>query len=751
MDTPAQSEATSPLMRLMSLRLRRKWRTIGTFGLVILGPVLALSTFFILGPLAETSTSPALRLILLADMVYILVVAALVLYRVTKMVAARRARSAGSRLHLRLTGVFALVALLPTILIAVFATITVNLGLEGWFSDRVRSALGHSVEAAYAYEEEHREDLAADAEALAQFLDINRRATPFLADGDLRQLLSQGQQAIQRGLREAFVIDGVGEIQARGERSYLFDFEQPSEEDLARAAAGETVLIEDRDVNEFRALIRLDAFADRYLYVSREVDGQIIALLDETQETVGLYRQLESERGQFLFQFGLIYLGFAVILILAAIWLGLWFAERLSRPVGRLAGAAQRVGIGDLDVRVPEEAGEDEIAMLGRLFNQMTRQLKGQRDALIEQHEETETRRRQFDSVLTSVTSGVIGLDAEGRVDFMNRSAIKLLDLVEARDHGLTLSVAVPEFAALFEKLRGRGAQVVQEETKITRGGTQQSLLVRMSMRRDEDDALEGYVVAFDDVTDLVSAQRMAAWGDVARRIAHEIKNPLTPIQLSAERVQRKFSRLLEEADAEKLRELTGVIVRQTGDLRRIVDEFAKFARMPEPERAPDDIAQLLTDAVTLQEAGQPDIRFVTDIPDHPVPAEIDATMILQALTNLIKNGGEAIETLQEKGAPEGHEPELRIKMALAPETVEITISDNGIGLPPDRSRLFEPYVTTREKGTGLGLPIVKKIIEEHGGALELLDAEPFSEGAHQGAAARVVLPRLTEQEGEES
>ena len=432
-----------------------------------------------------------------------------------------------------------------------------------------------------------------------------------------------------------------------------------------------------------------------------------------------MYRQLESERGQFLFQFGLIYLGFAVILILAAIWFGLWFAERISRPIGRLAGGAQRVGIGDLDVRVPEEKGDDEIAMLGRLFNQMTRQLKGQRDALMDQHDRTEERRRQFDSVLSSVTSGVIGLDAEGRVDFMNRSAIQLLDLDDQRDHGMSLSVAVPEFGAIFKRLRKRNAPVVQEEIKVTRRGKLESLLVRLSVRRDADGALEGYVVAFDDVTDLVSAQRMAAWGDVARRIAHEIKNPLTPIQLSAERVRRKFSRLLDEADAAQLSELTEVIVRQTNDLRRIVDEFSRFARMPEPERQPEDVAQLLRDAVLLQQTGQPDCGSTVEIPKGR-SADLDATMIGQAFTNLIKNAGEAIESLQEKGAPEGHRPEIRVALTAREDMVDVTISDNGIGLPPDRARLFEPYVTTRAKGTGLGLPIVKKIIEEHGGSLDL-------------------------------
>jgi two-component system nitrogen regulation sensor histidine kinase NtrY len=728
--------------RFLQLRKTRRWRAASTFGLVILGPVLAIATFLVLGPLAEAVVTPALRLVLLADLVYILVVATLVLREVARIVASRRARSAGSRLHLRLTGVFALVALVPTILVAVFATITVNMGLESWFSDRVSTALGNSVDAAVAYQQEHRDDLSEDARALASFLNGNRRAAPFLSDGDLRQLLSQGQALIQRGLREAFVIDGGGEIRARGERSYLFDFERPDADALARAQAGELVLIEDREQSEFRALLRLDAFPDRYLYVSREVDGEITALLDETQQTVQLYRQLELDRGRVLFEFGLIYLGFAIIMILAAIWLGLWFAERLSRPVGRLASAAQRVGQGDLEVRVAEERSDDEIAMLGQLFNQMTRQLKGQRDTLIEQNAATEARRRLFDSVLTSVTAGVIGLNAEGRIDFVNRSAIRLLGLVEQRDSGLSLQAAVPEFAALVERLTRSFSESVQEEIKLTRRGKQESLLVRMATRRNTDGALEGYVVAFDDVTELVSAQRMAAWGDVARRIAHEIKNPLTPIQLSAERINRKFSRQLSEEDAAQLAQMTEVVVRQTNDLRRIVDEFSRFARMPEPETRLEDAVQLLREAVTLQQAGQPDVAFSVSLPAAPVFAELDATMIGQAFTNLIKNGGEAIESLVEKGAPKGFRPELRVRMTTTPETVVVEIADNGIGLPPDRAKLFEPYVTTREKGTGLGLPIVKKIVEEHGGTLELLDADEFTEGAHRGAMARITLPR---------
>ena len=383
--------------RMSTLRRQRDLQNAATLGLVILGPVLAVATFMVLGPFDQGTSAASLRLVLLADLVYVLVLATLVLQRVARMIAARRAQSAGSRLHLRLTGVFAIVALAPTVLVAVFASITVNFGLEGWFSERVRTVLGSSLAAAEAYEEEHRRDLREDAQALAESLNVARRAAFFVSDGELRQLLTQRQAQIQRGLSEAFVIDGSAEIRARGERSYLFDFEVPTPEQINAAAEGEIVVIEDWSQNEFRAIVQLGEFADRYLYVSRNVDGEILSLLDDTQETVALYNQLESERGRILFEFGLLYVGFAVILILAAIWLGLWFAERLSRPVGALAGAAQRVGAGDLNVQLDEEPGDDEIAMLGRLFNQMTRQLKGQRDTLMDNNAQIERRRRLFD------------------------------------------------------------------------------------------------------------------------------------------------------------------------------------------------------------------------------------------------------------------------------------------------------------------------------------------------------------------
>ena len=729
------------LTRFSRWQRQRHVRSAITMVLVLTAPALAALTYIIVGPMGQGASSPQLRLVLLVDLVYVLVVAAVVLRQVARMVSARRAKSAGSRLHLRLTGVFALSALIPTVLVAVFSVLMISIALEGLFSEPVGNVLRTSLTTAQAYEEEHRLELSRDGRGLAIYLNRERQQNLFMDDGEVRRALGEIQGQIERGLSEAFVLDGLGNIAARGARSYEFAFERPPPEAFEEADRTGLVIIEDLENNEFRALIPLTAFRDRYLYVTRQVDGNVLSLLDDTTQTVEQYEELATERGAILFQFGLLYLGFAVILILGAIWMGLWFAERLSRPVGRLVSASQRVGSGDLDVRVIEDDGDDEISQLGHYFNQMTSRLKGQRDELLETNRLTEMRGRLFDSVLSSVTSGVVGLDEDGRVTFVNPSARRLLSVGEDQADA-ALGVAIPEFAELFDQVRSAHSDSVQQQINMIRKGQQESLLVRMSPRRNADGALEGYVVAFDDVTDLVSAQRMAAWGDVARRIAHEIKNPLTPIQLSAERIKRKFGALVGD-EADKLDQMTDVIVRQTNDLRRIVDEFSKFARMPEPQLKMSDLTKLVSDAVALQSAGQPDVAIAADLPAEAILGELDATMITQALTNLIKNAGEATETYRENNPGADYRSEVRVQMTRDDGRVTIQISDNGIGLPEDRARLFEPYVTTRDKGTGLGLPIVKKIIEEHAGTLTLTDAEIFDGQTHAGACAIIQLPVL--------
>ncbi|MDA8853334.1 PAS domain-containing sensor histidine kinase [Amylibacter sp.] len=728
--------------KIKQWRNRRKFLIISAWSLILLGPILTGLTVYILQGEFGSNLSNVLRFILLIDGIYLLVVIAIVGYSVMRMFAARRAKSAGSRLHMRLSRVFAIVALIPTVLVAVFAVVTLSIGVEGWFSKNVQNVVSSSLSAAKAYKNEQSNDLKVDLKFMAIRLNEYKDTNPFVSDSDLRLQLISYQNLIQRGLKEAYIIDENANLRSRGELSYLFGYEEPNQEAMDSAKTGDLFIIEDWPNNEFRGLIKLESFADKYLYISRVVDGNILNLLDKTMESAITYNTMEAQREKILWSYGLLYFGFATFVILSSILLGMLFAERLSRPVGRLAGAAQRLGAGDFDVQVIEEKGDDEIAMLSRVFNHMTKQVKRQRDDLITANDYTERRRRLFDSVLSGVTAGVIGLSSDGNVGFINLAAEKLLNLNAENHEGKSIKLAVPEFVDLFLLIQKNENKTQQQEIKLTRAGATEILLVRVSARISEDLLVEGYVITFDDVTDLVSAQRLAAWGDVARRIAHEIKNPLTPIQLSAERLKRKYSPMV-GAEEDNLSQYCDVIIRQTNDLRRIVDEFSKFARMPEPIKRSVNITKLLKDVILLFEISSAAIKTNLKNSHGDINVNVDETMINQAFTNLIKNAGEAIESKAKLNSTNKFDPEIRIFIKKNVNNLEIIIEDNGIGLPTqERSRLFEPYVTNRENGTGLGLSIVKKIIEEHNGSLELLDASPFSNNEDFGAKMRIIFPK---------
>ena len=707
--------------------------------LIVLGPLLAIATYLFLGPFNVAGQSIWLRFFLLLDLIYVLLIVGIVLVRILYVLSQRRSRLAGSKLHFRLAGVFTTMSLLPTITVAVFATVSINLGLEAWFSERVQSVVGTSLSAARAYAEEQQVALVEDINSLAKGLQNLKKNKPLFEDDDLRNELASLQIKLQRGLKEAFILNGSGNIELRGERSYLFDFEKPDGKNIEKAVT-DVVLINDFNNNELRALLYLKGFGDRYLYITRDVDGTLFNLLDETQKTAVLYQQMESDRTAYLLNFAFLYFALALLLIVSSVLFALWFAERLSKPIGRLAAAAKRVGAGELTTQVIEDEGDDEIAQLGRYFNQMTKQLKHQRDTLVDNTQQIEERRRLFDSVLSSVTSGVIVLNPDGEVSFTNNSANVLLNYTKKIIIPNQLSDIFPELNDLFQNLKKSGSDNLQSEVKLVRSGRIENFLVRMAPM-NEDGNLKGYVVAFDDITSLVSAQRSAAWGDVARRIAHEIKNPLTPIQLSAERIRKKFSPLLTE-NSDGLRDMVDVITRQTDDIRRIVDEFSKFARMPELRRKNENLSALVESTVSLQQAGQPNVLINLSMPKLPVFTSIDATLINQALTNILKNAGESIGTRLQTASASNHNGVIEVLLKDKSDVIMLNISDNGVGLPQDRSRLFEPYVTTRDKGTGLGLAIVKKIIEEHGGILKLEDSSPFENTGIVGALVSIELPK---------
>ena len=701
--------------------------------LLALGFALALGTTFLLN---STQATPQLVLyILLADIAYMILLFGLIALRVVGLIADRRTKSAGAQLHLRLTGIFAVVAMAPTIIVAIFGAISISVGLEASFSAQVSSVVNNSLRTAQAYANEHRR--AIQGEVLNMANDLNRAGAVGVGREGLADLLRR-QQALRR-FSEAYLIDSARAIIQRGDFSYTFTYDPPSETQMARARLGEAIILEDQENNELRALVYLNSFIDTFLYVTRPIDGEVLLLLDETAETVAVYNRAEASRERLLSIFALIYLGFALLVITAAVWLGLWFAERLSRPIGALAGAAQRVGAGDLDVKVTEEQSGDEVALLSRVFNRMTAQVKGQRDALVQANRESERRRNFIETVLSGVSAGVIGLDAYGRVEMANDAAMAMLG-IETDPAGGELAEIAPALRDVFAQAQASVAGAAHRQVETEVGGELRELLVRVAARSSQNLG-EGYVLTIDDLTDLVSAQREAAWGDVARRIDHEIKNPLTPIQLSAERLRRKFGKLAGEEEA-NFNQYTDVIVRQASDIRRMVDEFSKFARMPEPAREETDIAALVRDAALLQSSARPDIAYEITGADAPSTALCDSGMVGQALTNLMKNAAEAIDSKVERNPDFAGAGKIAVSLTSDDDVIEIAVEDNGVSLPTGaRARLTEPYVTTREKGTGLGLAIVKKIAEQHHGALTLSDGAADPSGDRPGARATLSLP----------
>ncbi|MGC2413390.1 MAG: PAS domain-containing sensor histidine kinase [Stellaceae bacterium] len=654
------------------------------------------------------------------DLVLLLALAAIVAKRLIEVWAERRRGLAGSRLQIRLVGLFSLIAVLPTIIVAVFSYLFFGSGLENWFGDKVRTAITESVAVADAYVKEHQQAIRADALAMAA--DLNRSASSFQLNPQyLGPALTA--QAAMRGLTEAAVLDRNGTMLARTGLMFALGFEDVSKDALRRAQQGEVVIITDDQEERVRALVRLDEFSDLYLYVGRFIEPRVLAHRDETHLAAAQYEQLQGQRSGLQIKFAVIYIVVAMLVLAAAIAIGIHFAAQLADPISRLVGAAERVSAGDLSARVPEGEKDDELVSLSRAFNRMTYQIQSQQRELIDANRQLDERRRFTETVLTGVSAGVIGLDRGGRIYLPNRSASALLDVDLDLSIGQDLAEVAPEMAELLKQSARRPDRLAQAQVQIAGANSMRTLLVRIAAEPDaEQDGGEigGFVVTFDDITELLSAQRKAAWADIARRIAHEIKNPLTPIQLSAERLRRKYLKDIKK-DPETFRICTDTIIRHVEDIGRMVDEFSSFARMPAPVLKPEDLTTIVEQAVFLERTAHPKIAFETHFATHPVPLRCDARLVGQALINIIKN---AIESIESRIVESGPSPPGQVVVTVeADGPIAVTIDDNGKGLPRHgRERLTEPYVTTRAKGTGLGLAIVKKIMEDHQGELILSD-----------------------------
>jgi two-component system nitrogen regulation sensor histidine kinase NtrY len=656
------------------------------------------------------------------DLVLLLVLAALIARHMVVVWAERRRGLAGARLHIRLVVLFSAVAVTPAIIVAVFSALFLNFGIQSWFNERVSTALDESLRVAQAYLHEHQQTVRADLLAMAN--DLNRQAA-VLADNPALLTKIVTAQAAVRSLTEAVVFDDTGRIWARAGLSFSLELEPLPERALATARDGDVAVLTSENDDRVRALVQLDRYIGLYLYVGRYVEPRVLGHMMRTQNAVEAYKRLEIERSGLQIRFSLLFVVVALMLLLAAVWVGLAMATRLARPISGLIAAAERVRAGDLAARVPEGATGDELESLTRAFNRMTSQIESQRGELIEANRQLDIRRHFTEAVLAGVSAGVIGLDMHGRINLPNRSAANLLSAELDRAIGQPLAEIVPEMAELLDKAAKRPERLAQSQIVVERNRRMRTLLVRIAADIEADE-LRGYVVTFDDVTELMNAQRKAAWADVARRIAHEIKNPLTPIQLSAERLKRRYLKEI-ASDPETFIACTDTIVRQVADIGRMVDEFSAFARMPAPVMKPENLIELCREPLFLQRQAHPEIRFVTQMPETTVLLRCDARQVRQTITNLLQN---ALDAIEGRPAPtDGHAlpaGEIQLKIAVEAEQIVVTVSDNGKGFPPDepRERLTEPYVTTRGKGTGLGLAIVKKIMEDHGGDVVLEDRE---------------------------
>jgi two-component system nitrogen regulation sensor histidine kinase NtrY len=675
----------------------------------------AFITFIVLADLTPISpTHNVVVTLLLVNAVTVLLLLSIILREVWQVVQARRSGRAAARLHVRIVGLFSVIAAVPAILVAIVASVTLDRGLDRLFSTRTRSAVENSLIVAEAYLRDHAQFVRSDIMIIA--FEITRSKTVFEQDPDkLRQFLTF--QAAARGLGAAIVIDKDLKVIARANVNINQTFALPPRDALAHITAKEPQIVLLPDANYVAAIIKLEQFDDTYLYVTRLLDPRVVPQLQATRASVTEYAALEARRIGVQVAFALMYTVIALIVLLSAVWIGFNFANRLVAPIRRLIGAANAVSTGNLYVRVPVRQAEGDLAHLGETFNRMIQELRTQRDDIVHARDVMDSRRRFTEAVLSGASAGVIGVDSKGNVSILNRSAEKLIGRTESEALGQPLTEVLPELVGTMAAVQSGASP--QDQITISRNNRERNLSVRVTSEQSADSD-RGYVVTLDDITELVAAQRTSAWADVARRIAHEIKNPLTPIQLSAERLRRKYGKMINE-DRGVFEQCTDTIVRQVDDIRRMVDEFSHFARMPKPVLAAENMADTVRQAVFLMRVGNSEIDINADISEDPMPARFDRRLISQTLTNTIKNATEAIAAVPSEELGKGV---IQVNAAREGDDIVIDIIDNGIGLPKEnRNRLLEPYVTTREKGTGLGLAIVGRIVEEHGGTIELRDA----------------------------
>jgi two-component system nitrogen regulation sensor histidine kinase NtrY len=732
-ELPLIAEAKPRWRRRIAVVLRR-----GRFmplieGLTLIAlVVMATISYFIIteeGSPETLLTPPMVATLLVANLVPAMALMVLVARRLAMRRAAESPIGGRGRLHVRLVALFSVIASVPTLLVVIFASLLFQSGLDFWLSDRAQTVIKNAQEVASQYRKDQRAEVQLEVQTMGSDVVgwVNERGIDDPQFGDFMLDQTTRRKLLETAL---LTISDKGEIQMQGGVN-LYD--RPLEDRFAAATlqalkAGQA-LAKEEGGDRVEAVVRLDPRAQVYVYGARAVDARLLKLAEDAQSAASDSQRTLARARTLQFRFNAILLAVSLLIVGISIWIALKLADRLVRPVGELVDAARRITAGDLTTRVtagevtgrvPGMRVQDEIGILGRAFNRMTKRLEEQTGDLVSANAQLESRRAFIEAVLSGVTAGIISVDQERNVRLINSSAEALLKTERGQAVGQKLAELAPELDAHLDE--DQREDIIQ----FASGGEPRTLAVKRV--RVEG----GHVLTFDDITEQLLDQRRAAWSDVARRIAHEIKNPLTPIQLAAERLQRRYGGEI-TSDAPTFEKLTGTIVRQVGDLRRMVDEFSSFARMPKPVFREERIADIVGESLFLHQVAHPDITFKLDSPEPSPLLVCDRRQLGQALTNVIKNAVEAIQQKREDGRREGDD-RVSITIRDADDRIVLEVSDTGIGLPKERGRLTEPYMTTRVKGTGLGLAIVKKIVEEHFGNIE------FDDSAGGGTLVRLIF-----------
>ena len=688
---------------------------------------IGLTVFFALSRVTDiTAQSDLLILSFLVAMTFLGLLLFFVGRQLLRLWRERSQRHAGAQLHFRLALLFGGVTAIPAVLVAMFAISMIDYSLRGWFADRISTAVNESVEVASAYFEEHARSVRGQILAMAN--DLNREAPRLVRNpNQLNEYISN--QTALRNLSEAVIIDGTGQILAKSQFAFALTFSRIDDELVARARDGDVVIITSKENNKLQAIVKLNSFVDAYLLAGRFIDADVLAALNQTRVAADDYQSLSLRQFDLQISLAVMFAVVALMLLLASIWVGLNLATSIAGPLVSVISVAEQVRSGNFKERVPESEDVDEISRLGASFNRMLDDVSSSREQLVQANRQLDARREFTEAVLGGVSSGVIGLDRDGKITLPNQAACELLGKRFDELYGQQLTQIQPAFAPLFDGIDQRRRAHPERQLDMQIGSRMVILRTRVTSER-VDGRLVGYVVTFDDVTDFLAAERKAAWADVARRIAHEIKNPLTPIALATDRLKKKY-RPAEEDDGDKFDDYLSIITRQVSDIGRMVEEFSQFARMPAPVLKQIDARKLLAEQQMLLDPNS-QVSLTTQLPsgDEPVYINADAGLMRQVITNLTKN---SIETMQDSSTSV---PKIELFLNVIDERAEIVVRDYGPGFPTsDPARFLEPYVTTREKGTGLGLAIAQKIMSDHRGEITLQNHEDI------GAIVTLSLP----------